>query len=76
MIIIKDLIKLMEDINIKEKPENENSKKVAKIVEKILNFNKQQKGRRLKILTSKQMLQRLQVALAQVKKLVIHLKRY
>ena len=47
MIIIKDLIKLMEDINIKEKPENENSKKVAKIVEKILNFNKQQKGRRL-----------------------------
>ena len=30
-------------------PENENSKKVANIVEKILIFNEQRKGMRLKI---------------------------
>ena len=33
----------MEDINIREISENENLKKVANIVEKILNFNEQQK---------------------------------
>ena len=34
----------MEDINIKEIPENENAKKkVVNIVEAILNFNEQQK---------------------------------
>ena len=37
------------------------------MLKKILNFNKQQKGTRLKILTPKQMLQRLLIALAQVK---------
>ena len=37
------------------------------IVEKILNFNKQQKGKGIKTLTPKQMLQRLPIALAQVK---------
>ena len=36
------------------------------MLKKILNFNKQQKGTRLKILTPKQMLQRLLIALAQV----------
>ena len=54
----------MEDINIKEIPENENPKKVANVVDKILLFNEQQKGRGLKILTPKQMLQRLPIALA------------
>ena len=42
-------------------------KKIASIVEKILDFNKQQKGKGIKILTPKQMLQRLPIALAQVK---------
>ena len=36
-------------------------------VEKIVNFNKQDKGQGLKLLTSKQMLQRLLIALAQVR---------
>ena len=57
----------MEDININEISENENPKKVVNIVEKILNFNEQQKGKGIKILTPKQMLQRLPIALAQVK---------
>ena len=61
---INELIKLMEDINKKEIPEIENPNKVTNIVEKILNFNEQQKGRRLKILTPNQMLQRLLIALA------------
>ena len=37
------------------------------IVEKILNLEKQQKGKGIKILTPKQMLQRLPITLAQVK---------
>ena len=57
----------MEDINIKEIPENEYQKKVVDIVEKILNFNEQQESKGLKILTPKQILQRLPIALAQVK---------
>ena len=61
------MIKLIEVTNIKELPENKNHKKVVNIVEKNLNFNEQQKGRGLKILTHKQMLQRLPIALAQVK---------
>ena len=61
---INGLIELMEDINKKEIPEIENPNKVTNIVEKILNFNEQQKVRRLKILTPKQMLQRLLIVLA------------
>ena len=37
------------------------------IVEKILNLEKQQKGKGIETLTPKQMLQRLPIALAQVK---------
>ena len=51
--IINELIKLMEE--------------VAAIVGKSLNFNEKQKDMELKILTPKQMLQRLAIALAQVK---------
>ena len=40
------------------------SNKIINIVEKTLDFNKQQKGKGLKILTPKQMLQRLPIALA------------
>ena len=61
------MVKLIEVTNIKELPENKNHKKVVNIVEKKLNFNEQQKGRGLKILTHKQMLQRLPIALAHVK---------
>ena len=40
---------------------------VIYIVENVLEFNNWQKGKGLKILTPKQMLQRLPIALAQVK---------
>ena len=61
------MIDLRNDINRKDIPENENLKKVVDIVEKIIDCNKQQKGKGIKILTPKQMLQRLPVSLAQVK---------
>ena len=61
------MINLRNDINRKKIPEKENPKKVVDIVEKTLDFNKQQKGKGIKILTLKQMLQRLPTALAQVK---------
>ena len=51
--IINELIKLMEE--------------VAAIVGKSLHSNEKQKDMELKILTPKQMLQRLTIALAQVK---------
>ena len=50
--------------------ENENPKKVVDIAEKILDINKQQKYKEIKILTPKQKLQRLPIALAQVKQVV------
>ena len=61
------LIDIRNAIIRKEIPENENPKKVVNIAKKILDFNKQQKGKGIKILTPKQMLQRLPIALAQVK---------
>ena len=60
----ESLIDLRNSSNIKEIPENENQKKVVNIVEKILDFNKQQKG---KISTLKRRLQRLPRAIAQTK---------
>ena len=45
----------------------ENPKKEVDIVKKILDFNKQQKGKGLKILTPKQMLQGLPTAFPQGK---------
>ena len=41
---------------------NENPTKIINIVEKILEFSKQRKGNGLKILTPKQMFQRLPIA--------------
>ena len=35
---INEMIKLVDDMNTKEVPENENLKQVANIVEKIVNF--------------------------------------
>ena len=61
------MIDLRNAIIRKDIPENENPNKIVHIVEKILDFNKQQKGKGIKILTPKQMLQRLPIALAQVK---------
>ena len=71
----ESLIDLGNSINSKNIPENENLKKVVNIVDKILEFNKEQKGKRrlldlaecIKILTPKQMLQRLPIAFAQIK---------
>ena len=61
------LIDKRNDINRREIYESKNLKKVVDFVEKILEFNKQQKSKEIKILTPKQMLQRLPIALAQVK---------
>ena len=61
------LIALRNAIIKKEFPENKNPNKIVEIVEKILDFNKQQKGKGIKILTPKQMLQKLPVLLAQLK---------
>ena len=47
--------------------QNENLNKIVDIVEKILNFNKQHKGKGIKILSPKQMLQSLPIAFSQVK---------
>ena len=53
--IINELMKLTEDIFTKKIPQNEIPKKVVNIVEEILNF------RELKIVTPKQMIQRLPI---------------
>ena len=44
---------------IKKSPENKNSIKIIDIVETILDFMKQQKGKVVKVLTPKQMLQKI-----------------
>ena len=63
-------IDLRKSIHNEEMSENENPKKVVDIAEKILDINKQQKCKEIKILTPKQKLQRLPIALAQVKQVV------
>ena len=52
---------------MEETPENENPNKVIDIVEKILQINEQQNSRGLKIVTPKEMFQRLLIAHSQVK---------
>ena len=47
------LIDLRNAVSRKEIPKNENLDKVINIVEEMLNFNKQQKRKELKILTPK-----------------------
>ena len=54
-------IDLWSNVIRKKIPENENLDKVISIIEKTLNFNKQQKGAGLKILTSKQILAQVKV---------------
>ena len=66
------MIDLRNTTNKKGNPENENKNKIVDIVENILDFNKQQKGKGrpsdlamyIKILTPKQMLQRLLITFA------------
>ena len=43
------------------------SENIVEIIKKPLNFNEQQKGKEIKMLTPKQLLQRLPIAIAQVK---------
>ena len=61
------LIDLRKDIIRKAIPKNESPDKVINIIEKILDFDKQKKGNRLKILTHNQMFQRFPIAVAQIK---------
>ena len=65
------LIDLIKTAIRKKIPENENPNKIVDIVEKIIVFNKQQNSKGIKILTPKQMLQRLPIVLARAK---AHLK--
>ena len=60
---LKNEIKKMTEDEIKTEKPNE----IVDIVEKILEFNEQQEGKGLKILTPSQMLSRLPTSLAQLK---------
>ena len=64
---VDSINELKNSILKKEIPKNENPNKMMDIVEKTLEFINPQKGTRLKILTPKQILQGLPIALAQVK---------
>ena len=70
------MIDLRNDGNKKKVTENKNLDNVIDIVEKILDFNKQQEVKGLKMLTPRQMLQVLPISLAQVKAGNMHLKTY
>ena len=62
---LRDLKIEIEDMSEQEK-ETENPNEIVNIVEKILEFNRQQSGQGLKILTPDQMLNRLPISLAQL----------
>ena len=62
--INETLIDLRNAFNKKKILEDENPDKVIDIVEEILNFNKQQKAKVIKLLTHKQRLLRLSIPLA------------
>ena len=63
---LRDLKEETEDMNEQEK-EIKNSYEIVDLVENIIEFNRQQQGRGLKILTPNQMLSRLPISLAQLK---------
>ena len=63
---LRDLKEEIEDMSEEEK-EIENLNKIVKLVGNILEFNRQQQGKGLKILTPNQMLSRLPISLAQLK---------
>ena len=62
---LRDLKEEIEDMSEEEK-ETKNPNEIVDIVEKILEFNRQQQGQGLKILTPNQMLSRLPISLAQL----------
>ena len=62
----RDLKEEIKDMSEQEK-EIENPNEIVDIVEMILEFNRQQQGQGLKILTPNQMLSRLPISLAQLK---------
>ena len=61
------MLNLRNDVNKERISKNEDPEKIISIVEKIIDLNKQQKSRELKLLNLKQILQRLPIAFAQVK---------
>ena len=61
------MLNLRNDVNKKRISKNEDPEKIISIVEKVIDLNKQQKSRELKLLNLKQILQRLPIAFAQVK---------
>ena len=63
---LRNIKEEIEDMNEQEK-ETKNPNEIVNIVEKILEFNRQQSGQGLKILTPDQMLNRLSISLAQLK---------
>ena len=63
----EELIDLRNTLIKKEIPENENLNKIADIVEKTIDFNKQQKCKGIKMVIVHQMFQGLLIALARVK---------
>ena len=62
----RDLKEEIKDMSEQEK-EIENPNEIVDIVEMILEFNRQQQGQGLKILTPNQMFSRLPISLAQLK---------
>ena len=63
---MRDLKEEIEDISEQEK-EAENTNEIVDIAENILEFNRQQQGQGLKILTSDPMPSRVPISLAQLK---------
>ena len=63
---LRGLKEEIEDMS-KEEKETKNPNKIVDIIESILEFNGQQQGQELKILTTNQMLSRLPISLAQLK---------
>ena len=63
---LRDLKKEIPDMSEEEK-ETKNPNEIVNIVASILEFNRQQQGQGLKILTPSQMLSRLPISLAQLK---------
>ena len=61
-----DLKEEIEDMSEQEK-ETENPNEIVNLVENILEFNRQQQGLGLKILTLNQMLSRLPISLVQLR---------
>ena len=69
------LIDLKNDINKKTFPENENPDKVIDIAEESFDFSYHQKGKKLDVLTPKQIIQRLASILNEIRQIIYYLHR-